>query len=167
MSSPVQNVGSVRNLSYSKHPDPADRSRIGCSEASSRTNSVALSVEFVAKPEKARSAPALLPQAIHGALKEVTGFAGCVVLSSDQEARLITVITFWRGSDCQKHCSANVRWVRALVASYVDSCLRVRTMVAHAPMLTQCAAETNDAETGLMLEETAPAEETEENVCVA
>jgi hypothetical protein len=121
-------------------------------------------VEFVAKPDVARSAPAVLPEAIHGALHEVTGFAGCVVLCSDQEARLITVITFWTGSDCQKQCSKNVRWVRALVSKYVDSCLRVRTFLAHTPFLPGLRMETNETETGLMLQEPA---ETAGNVCVA
>ena len=131
--------------------------------------SIALSVEFVAKPEKAKSAPAFLPKALLGALKEVAGFAGCVVMSSDQEARLITVLTFWTGNDCHQRCAESVRWVRALLASYVDRCLRVQTLLAHAPVTSASLApmddaETNDAETGSMLQETAPAEET---VCVA
>ena len=96
-------------------------------------STLALSVEFVAKPEKAVPARTFLPEAILGALKEVEGFAGCVVLSSDQESRLVTVITFWTGSSSRKCCEQNARWVKALVASYADRCLRVQTLVAHAP----------------------------------
>lgn len=137
------------------------------------SRTIALSIEFVAKPEKAKSASAFLPKALLGALKEVAGFAGCVVLCSDQEARLITVITFWTGNDCHQRCNENVRWVRALLASYADRCLRVQTLLAHAPLTPEPLApmneaetegETNDAETGLVLQESAAVEKT---VCVA
>jgi hypothetical protein len=144
-------------------------SGLGPASHANSSRTIALSVEFVAKPEKAKSAPAFLPKALQGALKEVAGFAGCVVMSANQEARLITVITFWKGNDCHKRCAENVRWVRALLAGYVDHCLRVQTLLAHTPVTQEPAAktdggETSDAEMGLMLEEPALAEET---VCVA
>jgi len=161
VSTRVPCFGSSRNLGF--HPT-SSRSRLGIPQASDACGTMALSVEFVAKPEKAKSAPAFLPNAILGSLKEVAGFAGCMVMSSDQEARLITVITFWTGSDCHKRCNENVRWVRAILASYVDRCLRVQTLLAHAPLTADFPAETNDAEAGLMLQESAPVEET---VCVA
>jgi hypothetical protein len=40
----------------------------------------ALSVEFVAKPQEAHRVEAAIPAAIAGALKEVDGFAGCLVM---------------------------------------------------------------------------------------
>ena len=57
----------------------------------------ALSIEFVAKPQEAHRVEDAIPAAIAGALKDVTGFAGCLVLISDQEARLVTVVTLWAG----------------------------------------------------------------------
>jgi hypothetical protein len=95
----------------------------------------ALSVEFVAKPEEARRAQTAIPSALIGALKEVTGFAGCLVMVSDQEARLLTVVTLWSGGDRHKRCAENARWVHALLAPYVDRRLRVQTLVAHLPLL--------------------------------
>jgi hypothetical protein len=95
----------------------------------------ALSVEFVAKPQEARRVEAAIPAALADALKDVTGFAGCLVMISDQEARLVTVITLWAGNDRATHCSQNVRWVHALLKPYLDRCLRVQTMVAHLPLL--------------------------------
>jgi hypothetical protein len=94
----------------------------------------ALSVEFVAKPQQAHRVEATIPAAIAGALKDVTGFAGCLVMISDQEARLVTVVTLWAGDDRAERCGQNVRWVRALLTPYVDRCLRVQTMVAHVPL---------------------------------
>ena len=95
----------------------------------------ALSVEFVAKPQETHRMEAAIPAAIAGALKNVNGFAGCLVMISDQEARLVTVVTLWAGSDRTKCCSQNARRVHALLKPYLDRCLRVQTMVAHLPVL--------------------------------
>lgn len=168
----VPRVRNPRN-SGSPLPNPSLTNTGFGSPAPNPCRTIALSIEFVAKPEKAKSAPAFLPKALLGALKDVGGFAGCVVLCSDQEARLITVLTFWTGSDCHLRCAENVRWVRALLASYIDRCLRVQTLLAHAPLTSEPVApmdqveideETNHAQTGLILQEAPPAEET---VCVA
>jgi hypothetical protein len=93
----------------------------------------AQSVEFVAKPGEAQKAQHAIAPALNGALKGVIGFAGCMVMTSDHEARLITVVTFWRGTDRVKHCHTNTRWVNALLAPYIDRRLRVQTMVAQIP----------------------------------
>jgi hypothetical protein len=95
----------------------------------------ALSIEFVAKPQQAHGVQIAIPAAIAGALKDVTGFAGCLVLVSDQEARLVTVVTLWAGNERVKCCRENVRWVNALLAPYLDRRIRVQTMVAHLPMM--------------------------------
>jgi len=97
----------------------------------------ALSIEFVAKPHEAHRAQLAIPSALAGALMEVTGFAGCLVMVSDQEARLLTVVTLWRGQERQKLPNENLRWVRALLAPYLDRCLRVQTLNAHLPVLVE------------------------------
>ncbi len=93
------------------------------------------SIEFVAKPHEAHRAQLAIPSALAGALKEVTGFAGCLVMVSDQEARLLTVVTLWSGDERQKLPNENLRWVRALLAPYLDRCLRVQILGAHLPPL--------------------------------
>jgi hypothetical protein len=105
----------------------------------------ALSVEFVAKPQEAHRVESAIPAALAGSLKEVAGFAGSLVMVSDQEARLVTVVTLWSGQDRLKHRDRNVRWVQALLAPYLDRCLRVRSMVAHLPVLPVIRPEINDA----------------------
>ena len=102
----------------------------------------ALSVEFVAQPQETHGVETAIPAAIAGALGEVTGFAGCLVMIADQEARLVTVVTLWSGEDRVKRRSQNVRRVRALLAPYLDRCLRVQTMVAHLPVLPVIRSET-------------------------
>jgi hypothetical protein len=124
----------------------------------------ALSVEFVAKPQEAHRAHATIPTALADALNNVAGFAGCLVMVSDQEARLVTVVTLWAGDDRLKQCNENARWVHELLAPYLDRCLRVQTLVAHLPMLSLIRPETNGAD-GCSMRPHLPSEE--ENVCVA
>jgi hypothetical protein len=97
----------------------------------------ALNIEFVAKPNEAHKVHAALPAAINGALGEVAGFAGSFVMIANHEARLVTVVTLWSGEDRIQRCNENVRWVRALLAPYLDRCLRVQTLAAFVPGATQ------------------------------
>ena len=97
----------------------------------------ALSIEFVAKPNEAHKIHAALPAAIDGALGEVAGFAGSFVMVANHEARLVTVVTLWSGEDRMQRCNENVRWVRALLAPYLDRCLRVQTLAAYVPAAAQ------------------------------
>jgi hypothetical protein len=123
----------------------------------------ALSVEFVAKPQEARLVERAIPKAIVGALQDVNGFAGCLVMISDQEARLVTAVTLWAGEDRVQRCKENLRWVHALLAPYLDRCLRVQTLVACLPAWPASQPETNAVEKCLIGEEHSSQEET---VCI-
>lgn len=123
-----------------------------------------LSLEFVAKPERARCAPMSLPEALQAAFQEITGFRGSMVMVSEQEPRLITAIILWSGSDWQQRCSQCVRRARALLAPYVDRSLRVQTMVAHLPVPREMEAETKPSVSGYAVQERSTQEA---NVCVA
>ncbi len=155
---------SMINVAYPFPHTAALKQQLPANGKSGAPPVTALSVEFVAKPQEARRVEAAIPAAIAGALKDVAGFAGCLVMISDQEARLVTVVTLWAGDDRAKRCSQNVRWVRALLAPYLDRCLRVQTMVAHLPMLPLNSPETNDAGKCSMMQELVAEDET---VCVA
>ena len=102
-----------------------------------------MSVEFVAKPQEAHRVQTAIPAALAGALQNVSGFAGCLVMVSEQEARLVTVITMWVGNDRLKQSRENVRWVQKLLAPYVDRCLRVQTLAAQLPALPELELEMN------------------------
>jgi len=90
----------------------------------------AFSFEFVAQPEEAASAVLVLPAAIQSSLEDFAGFAGSLVMVSDSEARLIRVTIFWQGSETRQRCAQSVR---ALLASYLDRCLRAQNLLAHLP----------------------------------
>lgn len=135
MASPVRYSSVKQDAAYPFSQSAASKPHALASSASGSPPITALSIEFVAKPQEAQRVQVAIPAAIAGALKDVTGFAGCLVMISDQEARLVTVVTMWAGDDRVNRCSQNARWVHALLKPYLDLCLRVQTMVAHLPLL--------------------------------
>jgi hypothetical protein len=89
----------------------------------------ALSVEFVAVPSEAKRVRDVIPADLEAALQVLDGYKGCMVLVSDQEARLVTVITLWSGSEGLKQCRENAKWVKRLLTPYVDRWLRTQTQM--------------------------------------
>ncbi|HKW64530.1 MAG TPA: hypothetical protein VJN89_18400 [Candidatus Acidoferrum sp.] len=124
----------------------------------------AFSFEFVAKPEQAVDATLLLPAAIQSGLEDIAGFAGSLVMVSDHEARLITVIIFWSGTEARRNCERSVRRVRALLAPYMDRCLRAQNMLAHLPASQDTYPQTGSIDNCYMGEESVAQEA---NVCAA
>lgn len=126
----------------------------------------AFTFEFVAKPEQAASAPLLLPAAIQSGLEDIAGFAGSLVMVSDQEARLITVIIFWSGPDSRRSCERSVRRVRTLLVPYLDRCLRMQNLQAHMPRLQVPMTEIDaEIETEIQMEPASAARHLEEDAC--
>jgi hypothetical protein len=162
--SPVPYPSRTKNLSFASSQSSLGNPQIEPARIARPSRVTALSVELVAKPQEAHRVESAIPTAIAGALKDVTGYAGCLVMISDQEARLVTVVTLWSGEDRAKRCSENLRWVHALLAPYVDRCLRVQTLVACLPASLAQEPETNAAEKCFMSQELSSAEG---NVCVA
>jgi hypothetical protein len=164
LASPVRYSSVTKNVTYPFPQTTTLKQHPLANGTSGAPPVTALSVEFVAKPQEAHRVEAAIPAAIAGALKEVAGFAGCLVMVSDQEARLVTVVTLWAGNDRANCCSQNVRWVHALLKPYLDRCLRVQTMVAHLPVFPMIRPETNPAGECSILQELVSEDET---VCVA
>jgi len=123
----------------------------------------ALNIEFVAKPNEAHKVHSALPVAITGALGELDGFAGSFVMIANHEARLVTVVTLWSGEDRVQRCNENARWLRALVAPYLDRFLRVQTLAAYGSGATKFSPQSEQAciemvqVTGLIEEALCPA----------
>lgn len=115
--------------------------RFGSPIAPAANALTACSFEFVAKPEQAAGAPLFLPAAIQSGLEDIAGFAGSMVMVSDQEARLITVILLWSGTEARRSCERSMRRVRALLAPYLDRCLRIQNLQAHLPPAQDSATE--------------------------
>jgi hypothetical protein len=99
-----------------------------------------ISVEFVAKPNESHRVHSLVPAAIASTLEGVTGFAGCAVMVSNMEERLVTVSTFWEGNLSAHAATTNSGWICKLMERYVDHRLRVQTMRTHMALFTSKSA---------------------------
>jgi len=107
-----------------RYGEPVQNGTQGLEEVSAQ------SIEFVAVPDMAARLQATLPGAIRSALQKSEGFAGCAVMVSEQEARLVTVVTFWRGRERSSKAAANALWVEQLLDPYIDRQLRVNKLRA-------------------------------------
>ena len=168
MSSPARHSSSSEN-SIAAFPSIPGRNisgarcQVAAPAARSASGFTAFSLEFVAKPEQAAAAPLFLPAAMQSGLQDIAGFAGSLVMVSGQEARLITVIVFWSGTEA-RHSERSVRRVRALLAPYVDRCLRAQNLLAHLPAPQKIYSQASSIDTHLIADDSIAQEA---NVCVA
>ena len=93
-------------------------------------------VQFVASPGRTHELQVSLPARIHAAFDLVPAFAGCMVMISDQEARLVTVVTLWSGHERARHCNENSPSLKQLLSPFVDHWLRSESHFAHFSMLS-------------------------------
>jgi hypothetical protein len=91
---------------------------------------IAHGVEFVALPGKAAKLQRAIPEAMRDTFGNSGSFSGCMVLVSEQEPRLVTVITLWTGRDRVEQCNENSKRVKKLLTPYVDRFLRARRLAA-------------------------------------
>ena len=164
MSSPARQPSYSRK-SVATFSDLSDfKCQVESPVARGTTRFTALNFEFVAKPEEAAHAVLELPAAIQSGLDDFAGFSGSLVMVSDLEARLITVIIFWRGSEAKRSCAQSVRRVRALLAPYLDRCLRAQSLLAHLPTRQDLSDRSSSIDMSLIASESIAQQAT---VCVA
>ena len=169
MSSPARHSSSSEN-SIAAFPSIPGRNisgarcQVAAPAARSASGFTAFSLEFVAKPEQAAAAPLFLPAAIQSGLQDIAGFTGSLVMVSGQEARLITVIVFWSGTEARHSCERSVRRVRALLAPYVDRCLRAQDLLAHFPAPQKIYSQASSIDTHLIADDSIAQEAT---ICAA
>ena len=145
MASEVRPIHKSRRVStIHSESQPPDLS-FGMMRPSPLQGLTALSIEFVAKPEEAKRAENSIPAALESSLRELEGYAGCLVTISTLEARLITAITFWSGPHGARLCQQNARWVNALLRPYMDRCLRSQTVFARLPLQAEFASSNRHA----------------------
>ncbi len=86
------------------------------------------SVEFVTLPGRSKELQRTIPETLRSALGNSGGFFGCMVFVSNQEARLMTVITLWTGRDRTEQCDKISDRLHQVLLPYVDCWLRTQTM---------------------------------------
>ena len=91
------------------------------------TRVFARGLEFVALPGTADQLQTAIPLAVREAGEKLEGFCGCMVLFSEQEARLVTVITLWTGENASTRCNEDSNRLAKRIEPYVDRWLRTRS----------------------------------------
>ena len=98
----------------------------------------AQSLEFVAKP----GAFVPLRTCILATIRELLGaspnFSGCMILVSEQETRLVTLLTLWSGEDAVEPSDADWEQVKKILSPYVDRWLRHRNHEAFLSTRERC-----------------------------
>jgi len=104
--------------------------RRACAPEERKASVTAHSVEFVALPGRAEGVQLEITAAMRHAFGAADGFMGCMVLVSEQESRLVTVITLWGGSRRSEWCNESEKRLQKWLAPYVDRWLRTRKHVS-------------------------------------
>lgn len=86
-------------------------------------------VEFVAFPGIQETLQREILLLARNAVAGSSGFIGCLVLFSEQEVRLVTVITLWTGTVCLSQCSESLTRLQRLLDPYVERWLRTGNFV--------------------------------------
>ena len=84
-------------------------------------------LDFVAKPEGTAGLNGELGAALNAAGLEDEGLETALLLVSDREARLVTLLTFW---DTRRFVNARERriaWMQKLLAPFADGPIRAQT----------------------------------------
>jgi Antibiotic biosynthesis monooxygenase len=90
-------------------------------------------VGFISKPERTAELAVVIETSLNDLLREFPGFAGAMVLRSQNETRNLLVLSFW---ETEKQAAAT-RWeenraVRLAIWPIVDVCTKVQTFRATA-----------------------------------
>ena len=116
---PSRNTGHV--------PTAAERNR----NSEGKAGVTALRVEFVARPGAMSEALAALEQQFFELQCSEDGFVSGLLLVSDQEARLVTLVTFWRAGWLERDRERRIRWLQRILEPFMDRWLRVQTNAAY------------------------------------
>lgn len=83
---------------------------------------LATRTEFVAKAGKEEHVRRVLREILRESFQHERGFLQGMVLVSDQEARLVTLLTFWSEQSLEDGRERRMAWLREKVTPLVDRC---------------------------------------------
>lgn len=90
-------------------------------------NVMALRMEFGARPESSGSVSGAVCEMFRLASLEREGFLNGMLLISDREARLVTVLTLWETRAFERTRERRISWMRKLLADYAEGGVRALT----------------------------------------
>ena len=94
-------------------------------------HAVALRAEFVLKPGKGDQVRQTIEEIVSNSFALDKEFLQGLVMVSEMESRLVTVITFWHPNGFAELRERRVRWLSERLAPYLDKFPRVQTFSAH------------------------------------
>jgi hypothetical protein len=92
---------------------------------------VALRAEFILKPGKEDKVRQTIEEIVSDSFARDKGFLQGLVMVSEMESRLVTVITFWHPNGFAESRERRVLWLSERLAPYLDKLPRVQTFSAH------------------------------------
>lgn len=104
---------------------PTKTRRVG-----SKEQVVALRTDFVVKPGKEEKVRETIDTILEHSFGRERDFLQALVLESESEVRLVTVITFWSSNGFAEARERRASWLRQRLAQYLDQSLRVQTFWA-------------------------------------
>ena len=114
------------------------------SKARRRDQVVALRAEFVVKPGHEEEVRETLDAILENSFGSDREFLQALVLVSELESRLVTVLTFWQSGSFAEARERRIGWLRQRLAPYLDQTLRVQSFNAR---VTEAKRESQPAET--------------------
>ena len=94
-------------------------------------HAIALRAEFVLKPGKEVKVRQTIEEIVSDSFARDKEFLQGLVMVSEMESRLVTVITFWHPHGFAESRERRVRWLSERLAPYLDKMPRVQTFSAH------------------------------------
>ena len=111
---------------------------------------VALQLDFVAKPEGSRELNCLLGTVLKEASLLQEGLQTALLLVSDREARLATLLTLWDAHRFRTARERRIAWMQKLLAPFADGPVRAQTSTPRFVLAETCAQlEVGDRSNGL------------------
>jgi len=88
---------------------------------------VALQLDFVAKPDGTGELNRELGLMLNDAELAREGLESALLLVSDREARLVTLLTFWEARRFATGREQRITWMQKLLAAFADGAVRAQT----------------------------------------
>lgn len=101
------------------------------SKSRNREHVIALRTDFVVKPGYESNVRETIDMILEHSFGREREFLQALVMVSEVESRLVTVITFWNSNGFAQARERRVNWLRQKLSQYLDQSPRVQTFWAH------------------------------------
>jgi len=114
-----------------QNPQSAPKGSLLASSEPLSTRIVALRIDFVAKPGQSEELETTVGELLAEAELYREGLQSSMLLVSDREARLVTLLTMWDAERFDRSRERLTAWTQKLIAGITDGPIRTYTSKAH------------------------------------